>query len=833
MKIPKQDVINALCFWKGEPSKHKWKLIADNPETRAEAIRRGAMFFTTMNFSHEPKPDNPEPVRAGPLVLDFDCKEDPEEALKDIRKLCLVQLPDLYGVDPNTIEFYASGSKGFHAVIPAACLGDVSGDTHLPLIHKKLVADWKTRFDIKTLDMSLYCMGKGKMFRIFNVRRSNGRYKVPLTLDEVMSLPIDAINRLTESPRRIEPVDGADYDCPDLAEHFRECVVEVKRETSEQTIPVDPERVAKLNGRLTPCMRYVLSDRFKKPDSSTFNGLSLLVVQFFQMAGITLENALSDAGPFLSVCPSSSYPEFSQKIQKFKSQWVFCNGNDQYQWSCRYMLGQGFPGSAFECIGCELCEKSDAGNKPDDSTAWDFVAERFPQQTEFPFHTLPDPLSESLWQLARSCCVSPNAIVAPMFAVICGITGKSYLVSPKSSWIVPMIVWCGDIKSSGQGKSPPVKMLLKPVWGLQDTEDERVRKINEAESRKKPKDQKPVRGQSFLLSELTVETLRVDPGVNGGLLYHPDELSAMINSQNQYKSGGKGTDRESFLRLWSGEKIRIGRVANTQTISVNLNIIGGIPPETFKSVFGNNGGFYLTDGTITRFLWTYEPDSFYPLTNESWSTQNQSAWADIIQAARKFVTDNPEKPHIAIFTSEAFTLFADWRNCLQSQCFSIPVAVRHFLPKLYEYAVRIAGITNLLRCFWSGDNPKPILTNADIQAGIDAAEFYMGHAVAAIRHIKEEKYSQTPGAAPEQVERLARALQGIIADMPDCDKIPINEVAGAFNSGLPKEIHLSAKAMGTFIRQCGMNIPDRLYTQKRVYCLLVNETVRRFIHANT
>ena len=71
-------------------------------------------------------------------------------------------------------------------------------------------ARWN-KLNLKTLDMSMYCMGKGKMFRIPNVRRSNGRYKVPLTVDEIMRLPIQELFKLSESPRIIDNVD-AEYD---------------------------------------------------------------------------------------------------------------------------------------------------------------------------------------------------------------------------------------------------------------------------------------------------------------------------------------------------------------------------------------------------------------------------------------------------------------------------------------------------------------------------------------------------------------------------------------------------------------------------------------------
>jgi len=175
-----------FTYWKEEPQQRAWKLIPDNGTEIEKAIQTGAMFLTWTAFSSDPG-NGKEVTRFGPCPLDFD-SEDPEKALNDMRTLCLSHLPDLYNVDPYCIEFFCSGSKGFHAVIPRECFGSEAGDVYLPLIYKKMATLFKETFGLDTLDLSLYNMKKGKMFRLPNVKRSNGRYKVPLTLEEVRDL---------------------------------------------------------------------------------------------------------------------------------------------------------------------------------------------------------------------------------------------------------------------------------------------------------------------------------------------------------------------------------------------------------------------------------------------------------------------------------------------------------------------------------------------------------------------------------------------------------------------------------------------------------------------
>ena len=84
------------------------------------------------------------------------------------------------------------------------------------------------------------------------------------------------------------------------------------------------------------------------------------------------------------------------------------------------------------------------------------------------------------------------------------------VIKAKESWSEELIFWFGDIKSSGQGKTPPIKMLLQPIWNFQHEEDDRVEKINAEEMEKEPKDRKLIRGRSYVLTDMTTESLRED-----------------------------------------------------------------------------------------------------------------------------------------------------------------------------------------------------------------------------------------------------------------------------------------------------------------------------------
>ena len=118
------------------------------------------------------------PTRFGNLILDFDDKNELGHAQEDTQR-CIVFLASL-GFDLDTIKIFYSGSKGFHIEIPSELLGMADGHELLPLIYKRLVKEWIADAQLETVDLSIYCMGRGKMIRLPNRLRANGRYKIPL-----------------------------------------------------------------------------------------------------------------------------------------------------------------------------------------------------------------------------------------------------------------------------------------------------------------------------------------------------------------------------------------------------------------------------------------------------------------------------------------------------------------------------------------------------------------------------------------------------------------------------------------------------------------------------
>lgn len=419
-----------------------------------------------------------------------------------------------------------------------------------------------------------------------------------------------------------------------------------------------------------------------------------------------------------------------------------------------------------------------------EKAAWAYARQLIPR-TPYPWEILPEEITESLKKLARSCATTPAPLPGFACALIAAAVGRKVNISPKIAWDEPLIFWAIDVKATGEGKTPAMRGLAGVFFHVQAKAQE-LADQEQAEWEALPKKERgsaPPRARGYYLTDMTLEGLRAEmkDHPTGGIIAILNEASALINTQNQYKQ--KGTDRESLLKLHDGDDARVSRVAGSLLIrDARFQAMGGIQPSIFKKVFGGDEGQYIADGTIFRGLYTYDQVMHHPLTLESWDSAYREAWENTLKAAMQWA-DNVEQPHTIRLDGEAQDLFLSWRNGLDRKKTSLPPEIRGFLPKTYGHALRLAAAIDLMHRFSAGDYPRRLLDKAGMQRGINAAMFYLGQAVDAIRLILGDELTVDPVKA-----RILDALQGrkamtateIYADVFQKNK-PAKEIQASIN----------------------------------------------------
>lgn len=226
------------------PGLINWKPIPDNQASVNEAIQEGYTAISTMAFEYPPEEGKPVPNRIGNLILDIDCKNNPEKAVQKTL-FYLSRLEAKFGINLEYIKCWLSGNKGCHIEIPSILYGDTSGSPLLHLIHRNMVCMLK-RFVFKPndlndedlIDESMYSGGKGKLLRCENIKRlDNDKYKVPVTIQELFTYSFDKLWELTNQPRTvpyIEPIEN----CTSIqfSDLFRFAQEAVGRDNSEKNI---------------------------------------------------------------------------------------------------------------------------------------------------------------------------------------------------------------------------------------------------------------------------------------------------------------------------------------------------------------------------------------------------------------------------------------------------------------------------------------------------------------------------------------------------------------------------------------------------------------------
>jgi hypothetical protein len=216
--------------WKHQPKAGRWHLLADGPDL-AGRLPRQAHFLTIL--AYQVGSDGSPAHYYGPFYAEFDA-EDTARALVDLRQ-CVELLHIAYDCALEAPHLWHSGGRGFHLTIPPLVFGAEAGHPQLPWIYACITQQLFPFQVAPTLDRSIYSMGRGRMWRLPNLKRTDtSRYKVPLYIREVLYKPYAALEALTLRPRKgiVGPPADELFPCPGLVQLYQETTAAVERAAS-------------------------------------------------------------------------------------------------------------------------------------------------------------------------------------------------------------------------------------------------------------------------------------------------------------------------------------------------------------------------------------------------------------------------------------------------------------------------------------------------------------------------------------------------------------------------------------------------------------------------
>jgi hypothetical protein len=347
--------------------KGEWIPITDEANVSDVAQSRGAKRLTILACSevapHEAA-DKDAVQYKGPLYFDIDCKEDLDKAISSTKRL-VSRLKD-YGVQEDAIEVYCSGSKGMHVIVNQKTFSTGRGVRKLPAIYKEMAAV----LFVEGMDFQVYSAKRGVCWRIPNVQRDDGKYRVRVAHSELTELDAVTYRELVKAPRTTVaflPTEPAI--APKLQMLFEECKRRTNMKKRVEIIASDAQ-LERIKDIPPACIQEMVNWRGIESDK-TFNAIALQVAAYIVRSGTDKETEASLLSMLAHRGRSSTYSTERSRLEHAEGVVQYVRHSEGVKFSCtpiRACLTNR------PCEGCVI--ENEAGSAGDEVAESVIVARR-------------------------------------------------------------------------------------------------------------------------------------------------------------------------------------------------------------------------------------------------------------------------------------------------------------------------------------------------------------------------------------------------------------------------------------------------------------------------
>ncbi len=354
----------------------------------------------------------------------------------------------------------------------------------------------------------------------------------------------------------------------------------------------------------------------------------------------------------------------------------------------------------------------------------------------FPIDALAEPLRRLCVEGAAAIQCPIDYIAVSSLVIAGSAIGRSRCLQLKRGWDEYGGLYAAIVADPGAAKSPALMQaadpLMKRAQSLFEVFQSRLEEYEAAQRQwqknpeKHSRPDKPTMERVYV-SDITVESLAkvLDENPRGILIYR-DELSAWAQAMNAYK-GGKGSDRQFYLSMWSGTPSPVDRKNQDRPLFLAhpfLGIIGTIQTDTLQALLHEAR---WDDGLMDRILFTY-PDFIVP---DSWSDEEiaSATMEDVGQLYNQlYELDVDEETSKVVMTDEAHVHWKKWYAFNQQELMEGQDHLKGVWSKMSAQCSRLILITHLTR--WAAgevDDPDRVDV-ASVVAGTLLAEYFKSHA---------------------------------------------------------------------------------------------------------
>ena len=339
-------------------------------------------------------------------------------------------------------------------------------------------------------------------------------------------------------------------------------------------------------------------------------------------------------------------------------------------------------------------------------------------------------ISEPLDRMAELMGTTSMAMLTTLLPTVGSLLplGTELEVNPATDFKVYPIVYTGIVAESGSGKSPAQKAILKPLFRLQAEAEEEHRNAianweldcKEAKQNDEPTPLKPTPREYFTTDATREAVVQIQANQpNRGFLGWFDELSGLINGQNQYRSG-RGSDKESLLSGRDGSAQKIDRASGKRLFisRSGYSITGSTQPDTLRGMMGN---FQDSSGQWARFLWCFLPIQKAPY-------YDNDIPANVSEALYQTYKRLEAMPAMTYrWSPEAKAEYINWYDELDRlRMTEVKQSMRAVYAKFKGDTAVLALLLHCLNAATRDGTPGSEISVETLKAAIKLAKFYLG-----------------------------------------------------------------------------------------------------------
>ena len=310
--------------WKVAPTDHRQRIISDVHPVLVTVL--DAKQIPQDTWTRE---DYINMKYSGPLYFDWDGEL--EQVMQEF-KAVLRRLVEEKGVDPNSMAMYATGGRGFHLEIPMEVFSPkvtAAGVMQLPHIYREMALEFVT----PSMDLKIYSGRKGRMWRVPNIRRDNGHYKVQISYSEALEMTVEKYDSVTSQPRAplvlSEPVASAEL--MTLFLEKREDVLDkAKRALKAKDETKD---LARFKGEFPQAVKMLMAGLHLR-DGAGFNNVALQLSIVAHALGKTEDEFVDSCQGLIKEYTSDGrYNSPGRREAALRERYWYTKGNDCYIFS--------------------------------------------------------------------------------------------------------------------------------------------------------------------------------------------------------------------------------------------------------------------------------------------------------------------------------------------------------------------------------------------------------------------------------------------------------------------------------------------------------------------